>query len=116
MFHTDRLMAQMTPDDRILDGNGATMGFFDATTRIATVDGLEISLDTVVRLHRGHIFELALPIGTWSVNVTDHGDIRINDSDWGRVDMFHRTPENWRRLQALLATVTVMPISHSGTM
>jgi hypothetical protein len=108
------LAIQMTPDDRVLDGSGVTVGTFDANSRVVTVSSIQIPLAEVVRRQADRRVELELPIGRWQIEVAASGDINVNDEQWGRVEGFDATPQAWRRLEALLAALpAISTASHS---
>lgn len=103
------LTIQMTPDDRVLDRSGLTVGKFDAKSRVVTVGVIQIRLPDVVRRQTDRRVELELPIGTWQIEVAASGDINVNDEHWGRVEGFDATPQSWQRLEALLVALPAMP-------
>jgi hypothetical protein len=110
-----KLTIQMEADDRVLDGNGVTVGHFDATSRVVTVGDVKIPLDEVVRARDDGGVTLELPIGTWRLKVSSDGGLSLNGEHWGRLEGFDATQQAWIRLEALFASLPVMPItSRSG--
>jgi hypothetical protein len=103
------LTIQMTPDDRVLDGSGLTVGKFDANSRVVTVSGIQIPLADVVRRQADRRVELELPVGTWQIEIAASGEINVNREHWGRVEGFDATPQAWLRLEALLVALPAIP-------
>jgi hypothetical protein len=107
----ERLTIQMDADDQVLDGVGAAVGRFDLNSRVVTIGDLRISLDEIVRARDGSGVTLELPIGTWRFDVASDGALRLNDEHWGRLEGFDSTPKAWLRLEALFASLPVMPVA-----
>jgi hypothetical protein len=105
------LTMQMGADDRVLDGAGIAVGQFDAKSRVVTVGDVRISLDQVVRAQDDKGVTLELPIGTWRVDLAPDGALNLNGEPWGRLEGFDSTRHAWLRLEALFASLPVMPVA-----
>jgi hypothetical protein len=107
----EKLTIQMGADDRVLDGAGAAVGRFDLNSRVVTIGNVRIPLDEVVRARDGSGVTLEFPIGTWRFDVAPDGALRLNGEHWGRLEGFDLTPQAWLRLEALFASLPVMPVA-----
>jgi hypothetical protein len=103
-----KLLIQMAPDARVLDGAGTAVGTFDANRELVAIGDMVIALHDVVRMQADRQFELILPTGPWLIDVAVSGDVRVNGKRWGQMEGFDATPQSWLRLEALFVALPIM--------